>query len=283
MFKVIYDTISLQKTLQSVKQSGLRTGFVPTMGALHQGHLKLVERCVAENDICVVSIYVNPTQFNNRSDLINYPSVLDDDIEKLKNAGAHIVFAPTDEDMYPHGKKLLTNIDLEGMDKILEGEFRPGHFVGVVTVVKLLFDKVKPDKAYFGLKDYQQLMVIKMMVKKLNIPVQICDVPIVREPDGLAMSSRNLLLSDKERALAPKINQTLIDAQKLLQSNPVDFVTDWVKKELSSDKLFKFEYFEIRDAETLKSISGMNDATKIILLVAVWVGKIRLIDNLMIN
>jgi len=283
LFKVIYDTISLQKTLQSVKQSGLRTGFVPTMGALHQGHLKLVERCVAENDICVVSIYVNPTQFNNRSDLINYPSVLDDDIEKLKNAGAHIVFAPTDEDMYPHGKKLLTNIDLEGMDKILEGEFRPGHFVGVVTVVKLLFDKVKPDKAYFGLKDYQQLMVIKMMVKKLNIPVQICDVPIVREPDGLAMSSRNLLLSDKERALAPKIYQTLIEAQKLLQSNPVDFVTDWVKKELSSDKLFKFEYFEIRDAETLKSISGMNDATKIILLVAVWVGKIRLIDNLMIN
>ncbi len=280
MIKIARTKNELQEVLSAAREKG-SIGFVPTMGALHQGHLSLIERSRDENEITVVSIYVNPTQFNDKTDLKNYPRDPENDIRKAGLAGANVAFLPDDRTIYPEQPPQLLDIDLGNLDNILEGQFRPGHFRGVVTVVKRLFDLVHPHKAYFGLKDYQQLLVIKKLVSHFHLPIEIVSVPTVREEDGLAMSSRNLLLSTEERLAAPFIYRQLLNAQTLLAKMTVSEVKKEIISAFEKNNMFKLEYFEIRDAETLEEINEIKG--KAVMLVAAWLGNVRLIDNLLIT
>lgn len=268
---------SLNEALTSLKEAKKSVGFVPTMGALHEGHLALVKRALSESDIVVVSIFVNPTQFNNMQDLDKYPRMLQADVDLLHTIGEVIVFAPTVEEVYPENDT-YTPLDLEGIDNVMEGEFRPGHFQGVVHVVRNLFQIVQPDQAYFGLKDFQQVAVIRLLTKKYNFPIQIIACPTLRESNGLAMSSRNLRLTEKEREDALIIIQTLKYIQSLKTTKTPNEAKELAMEYFANGKL-RLEYLEIVNGANLKSLDNeWNEYTVVCL--AAFCGAVRLIDNL---
>lgn len=254
-----------------------KIGFVPTMGALHNGHLSLVEQSVSETEITVVSIFVNPTQFNDPVDLERYPRTLEADLKLLEPTGCQVVFAPSVTEIYPEPDTRIFNFGL--LETVMEGEFRPGHFNGVAQVVSRLFDLVQPDKAYFGLKDFQQLAVIKNMVAQLNLPVEIVACPIVREKNGLAMSSRNELLTADERKNAAAISATLFQAKELSSEKSVNELKSWVIETINKNPYLTVEYFEIVDDINLQPVQNWNEPGVKIGCVAVFCGKVRLIDN----
>jgi pantoate--beta-alanine ligase len=252
------------------------------MGALHSGHLSLIKQCLKNNKVSVVSIFVNPTQFNNTSDLINYPKNLKKDIELLENLSKKIIiFSPEAKEIYTD-KELTNKYDFNGLDKFMEGKFRNNHFEGVATIVELLLKIIKPNSAYFGEKDFQQLCIIKYFVKQNNIPVQIIGCPIIREKDGLALSSRNVRLTYEQRKIAPVIYKILKKAKEKSKYLSVEEVKIWARTEINKNNIMKLEYFEIVDIHSLKSISKWSDTKKSIACIAVYLEKIRLIDNIIL-
>lgn len=267
----------LQEKLNEVKKLGT-IGFVPTMGALHQGHISLVKKAVAENKTVVVSIFVNPTQFNDPKDLDRYPRTLDNDLKLLEPSACNIVFAPTAKEVYPEPDTRKFNFGQ--LETVMEGKHRPGHFNGVAQVVSKLFDMVPADKAYFGLKDFQQLAIIKNMVKQFNLPIEIVPCPIVREENGLAMSSRNELLTDEQRQNAAVIFETLSKAKQLKGQKSVNELTKWVVDTVNKNPFLTVEYFEIVDDVQLQAIKNWEEKNTKVGCVAAFCGKIRLIDNI---
>ncbi|MFO7868097.1 MAG: pantoate--beta-alanine ligase [Bacteroidales bacterium] len=261
--------------------SGKSVGFVPTMGALHEGHMSLVDCSVSQNDVTVASIFVNPKQFTNTEDLRTYPRTIENDLDMLENAGCHMVFVPTVSEMYPEGEKATELYNFGELENVMEGVFRPGHFNGVAVIVKRLFDVVTPTRAYFGLKDFQQLTIIKSLVSQYDIPVEIVPCDIVREDDGLAMSSRNVRLQPAERKQATRISQTLFEAQKYIFKKTVNEVRKCVVHSINKEPLLSVEYFDIVNAETLQQIETWDETDTIVGCVAVNVGEVRLIDAVM--
>jgi pantoate--beta-alanine ligase len=270
----------LQGKLKSFGSS-VSIGFVPTMGALHEGHLSLVKQAVADTDIVVVSIFVNPTQFNDPKDLERYPRNLDADLKLLGKTGCHIVFVPGVKDIYPEPDNRKFNFGL--LETVMEGKHRPGHFNGVAQVVSKLFEIVNPNKAYFGLKDFQQLAIIKNMVAQLKLPVEIIPCPIVREESGLAMSSRNELLSAEERKNAAQISETLFKAKELAAGKSVNELKNWIVETINKNKYLTVEYADIVDDIQLQSVKNWDENVVKVCCVAVFCGKVRLIDNIVFN
>ena len=278
----IFTTIAAYHAyLQTIQSANKSIGFVPTMGALHQGHLDLVIRAKTENDVVVVSIFVNPIQFNNKEDLLNYPRTLEKDAVLLQSVGCDVIFAPDEKEMYPEPDTTVYNFG--PLAEVMEGKFRPGHFNGVAVVVKRLFDIIQPVQAYFGEKDYQQLQIIKSLVKQCKLAVKIIPCPIVRETDGLAMSSRNMRLTDEEKKLAPYIYQTLLEAKrKVSQLSPAELKI-WVMQQIETNSLLTPEYFEISDATTLMPLTNWTQSEHAVACIAVFLGSVRLIDNIMLK
>ena len=277
---LIFDRINeMTSYTEEKREKGLTVGFVPTMGALHRGHITLVERSVNENDITVVSIFVNPVQFNNPEDLKKYPRNVEKDVEMLAKAGVDAVFTPSEEEMYP--EQVTRVYELGDLASVMEGEFRPGHFNGVAVVVHKLLEIVKPHKAYFGEKDYQQLQIIKKLVRDEKLLVEIVPCPISRDHDGLALSSRNERLTHEMREAAPFIHSQLIKARSL--ANKADATAEtiiaFIKESFSRHPLLKLEYFVIADGETLKPVSGELKSNNYG-FIAVFAGDVRLIDNI---
>ncbi len=291
--RIFYKKEELRSFLASVQQNSQTIGFVPTMGALHQGHISLLEKAKQENDLVVVSIFVNPIQFNDPKDLEKYPRNLQADAALIEAAGCDVLFAPDNDTMYPGGIKgnLVVNeedgsikgVDLGPLDKVMEGAHRPGHFKGVMVVVKKLFDIVCPDKAYFGQKDFQQVAVINEMVRQLKLPVQIINCPIIREKNGLAMSSRNMRLSEEDRKRAGKISAVLFAIQEQAGKKSVKELQRWGLDELSKEKSFQPEYLEIVRKDTLQPIDNISVKEGAVVCVALRLGGIRLIDNVILS
>ncbi len=278
---VVKSVNELKKQVGRLRDEHKSIGFVPTMGALHQGHLQLVSRCVAENDACVVSLFINPTQFNDKNDFNRYPRTLENDTALLASVGCAIVFAPSAEEMYtPSEMKTVFDFDFGGLDEVMEGIFRPGHFNGVVQVVSKLFSLVTPNRAYFGEKDFQQLAIIRRMVQVMNFPIEIVGCPIVREKSGLALSSRNALLSEQERTTAAVIYRTLSESKQLMHEKTVAETKAWVIDRLNAVDGLKVEYYEIVNGNSLQSIIDWSDADYVVGCITVYCGKIRLIDNI---
>lgn len=264
--------------ISGLKNEGKIIGFVPTMGALHEGHLSLVKESKKNSDVTVVSIFVNPTQFNDPEDLKRYPRTLDKDVELLKTVGCDIVFAPSVVEIYPEPD--TRKFDFGYIESVMEGAKRPGHFNGVGQVVSRLFDIVRPDKAFFGMKDFQQIAIIRSMVKQLKYAVEIVPCPIIREESGLARSSRNTLLDEEHKKNAPHIYATLKKATSLVSEKSVEEMKKWIADEINSNPLLETEYVEIVDEETLQITKDWNEPGKKVACVAVYAGKIRLIDNI---
>lgn len=280
--EIISDIQELRGYIRNIKSSNRSLGFVPTMGALHDGHLELIRHSVRQNEITACSIFVNPTQFNSGSDLKNYPRETDSDLEKLDAANCDIVFMPAVEDMYE--KHILLNLDFGYLEEIMEGKFRPGHFKGVGLVVAKLFNLVNPDRAYFGRKDLQQLVLIKTLTRELRFDIEIIAVDTVREKDGLAMSSRNQLLSMEDRENAHDLHESLVEARKKLkEGETIPDVKKYIKNHFKSMSKIDLEYFEIVDAYDLKNVDEISQGTNIALCVAGYLGKVRLIDNILLN
>lgn len=280
--------IDIGRILAEHRKNGKSIGFVPTMGALHEGHLSLLEISKQQCDISICSIFVNPTQFNDKNDLARYPRTPEKDCELLEKNGCDIVFMPSVEEIYPQEDKRV--FDFGRLDKVLDGAHRPGHFNGVAQVVSRLFDIVKPGKAFFGLKDYQQVLIIKKTVEQLKLNVEIVPCPILREPDGLAMSSRNMLLSAEERKAASLIPKLMLEAKELAGKLPLAELKNNLLEEVKKEPLLKADYIEFCDADTLESINDAallqaqgNSHRKIICLCAIFSGKIRLIDNIVVS
>jgi pantoate--beta-alanine ligase len=269
----------LKEFLRERRRRGSTIGFIPTMGALHEGHLSMVRRSKKENGLTVVSIFVNPTQFNNPSDLERYPRTPEKDIRLLVCEDCDILFAPGAEEMYPPDE-ITPEIDLGALDRVMEGKFRPGHFQGVATVVKKFFDIIEPDVAYFGKKDFQQLAVITHMVRTLSLPVRIVPSETVREPDGVAMSSRNLRLPAADREAARGIHDTLLRVRSAAGTVPPAELAKKAFSELAALPRFRPEYFEIVDGETLLPLGKWQKGRLAVACTAVYLGDIRLIDNL---
>jgi pantoate--beta-alanine ligase len=278
--QVFQQKSALLTFIKNSKSANLSIGFVPTMGALHKGHLSLMQQSLAQNDLTIVSIFVNPTQFNNSDDLEKYPRTLQDDIEKIKLLNDKIiVFAPSVNDMY--GTNTVSeNFEFDGLEFEMEGKHRPGHFDGVGTIVKKLFDYVEPNKAYFGEKDFQQLQIIRKMVEKLQLPVEIIPCEIFREVNGLAMSSRNERLTSEERNQAAIIYQVLKTVREKCKTNPLSEIHKWVAVQFENIPNFRLEYFEIAHEKTLKSIENLDNTSDLRAFIAVFVNNIRLIDNI---
>lgn len=270
----------LQNILNNSGEIGT-VGFVPTMGALHKGHLSLVSQAVRETQTVVVSIFVNPTQFNDSGDLEKYPRTLESDLKLLETTGCKIVFVPTVKEVYPEADNRKFNFGT--LESVMEGKHRPGHFNGVAQVVSKLFDIVKPDKAYFGLKDFQQLAIIKSMVKQLNLQIEIVACPIIREKSGLAMSSRNELLTAGQRQNAALLFETITKAKEQKGEKTVTEITDWVVETVNKNQFLKVEYFEIVDDIQLQPIKNWNDNNRKIGCIAAFCGDVRLIDNIYFN
>ena len=272
---------ALFEVVSNAKSAGKTIGFVPTMGALHNGHLTLVKRCVSENDLCFVSVFVNPTQFNDKNDLANYPRTLEADAELLASVGCQFVFAPNADEMYDAEEMQKPfEFDFGGLDQVMEGRFRPGHFNGVVQVVSKLFQLVQPTRAYFGEKDFQQLAIIRRMVTIMNFPVEIVGCPIVREESGLALSSRNALLTPEQRQLAVHISQVLKESCLFALETPVHELHDALVAAVNAREGLEVEYFEIVDGKTLQPIEKWEETNDIVGCITVYCGKIRLIDNI---
>ena len=276
--KVIQTVEELRYELGIWRAEAKMIGFVPTMGALHEGHASLVRRAVIENDVVVVSVFVNPTQFNDQNDLIKYPRTLEADCMLLEKEGVHVVFAPSVEEMYPEPD--TRKFDYAPLDTVMEGKFRPGHFNGVCQVVSKLFMMVEPHKAYFGEKDFQQLAIIREMTKRLDLPVCIVGCPIVRESDGLALSSRNTRLSDKEREQALGISKTLFASIEYAQTHSVGETQTFVEKSIANTEGLELEYFELVDGNTLQKIMSWDDTDYAVGCITVFCGEVRLIDNI---
>ncbi len=272
--------VDIQRFVEEKHNLGLEVGFVPTMGALHEGHISLINRAKKENDIVVCSVFVNPIQFNNPADLEKYPRTPEKDIEKLEQAGCDAVFMPTAEEMYPN--KVEDHYDFGDIEHVMEGACRPGHFNGVAIVVRKLFEIVNPNKAYFGEKDFQQLAIIKKMVRDLNMNLEIVPCPIVREIDGLAMSSRNVRLNEAERAIAPKIFATLNDSITKKDAMSPSEMKKYTLDKYAEIKEFDVEYVEITDEINLKSLENWNECDHARIFVALQLGPVRLIDNVRI-
>ncbi|WP_298779711.1 pantoate--beta-alanine ligase [uncultured Polaribacter sp.] len=269
----------LKYYLSSCKKDNKTIGFVPTMGALHQGHLSLIKKAQQKNDIVVVSIFVNPTQFNNVEDLEKYPKTLENDIKLLKSINCNVLFTPTVNEIYAD-KVISEKFNFDGLEHQMEGKFREGHFDGVGTIVKALFNIVKPDIAYFGQKDFQQLQIIKKMVEKHQLKLKIKGCPIFRENDGLAMSSRNARLTKEHRKAAPLIYKTLKKAKKKFRKKKPEKVLKWVQNQFKKHDLLELEYFTIADEKSLETIKSKESDKKYRAFIAVFAGKIRLIDNI---
>ncbi len=277
---VFNTTKSLEDALEEVRVAGKKIGLVPTMGALHEGHASLVKRSVADNDVTVVSVFVNPTQFNDKNDLKNYPRTLEADCTLLASLGADYVFAPSVEEVYPEPD--TRSFSYPPIDTVMEGARRPGHFNGVCQIVSKLFYMVRPDRAYFGEKDFQQIAVVRAMVNDLKIPVELCPCPIVREESGLALSSRNSLLTDAEKRTAVCISQALKTSVEYAKSHTVKETHDFVVGALNATKGLEVEYFEIVNGITLQSVSSWDDADYVVGCITVYCGSrpVRLIDNI---
>lgn len=273
----------LNAKISSLKEENTTVGFVPTMGALHQGHLSLVEEALANNNLVVVSIFVNPTQFDNSEDLKKYPRNLQQDVDLLNTLSDKIiVYAPTVEDIY-EGETKSQKFNFDGLEHQMEGKFRDGHFDGVGTIVKLLFDIVKPNNAYFGEKDFQQLAIIKKLVSKYNIPVNIVGCKIKRDANGLALSSRNTRLKPEHKVVAPFIYKTLKAAKEKFGTKSANKVIEWVENQFANHELLELEYFTIADEATLKTVKRKSKNKQYRAFIAVYAGKIRLIDNIALN
>ena len=279
--KVINKISDLQAIIKQFKNDGKSIGLVPTMGALHKGHLSLVKNSISNNDITVVSIFVNPTQFNNPNDLASYPRTVDKDLELLQTVGCDVVFAPEADDIYSKSETdSRFEFDFEGLDKVMEGKFRPGHFNGVVQIVSKLFDLVRPNRAYFGEKDFQQLAIIRLMTRRYNLPIEIVPCPIVREDSGLALSSRNSLLKDNEKQVASHIYAVLNESRQFVPQTEVEELKQCVIAAIEQKPELKVEYFDIVDGHTLKSIVKWNESDYIVGCITVFCGNVRLIDNI---
>lgn len=297
---VLNSALEAKNLLHSLRSKQKTIGFVPTMGALHKGHISLVDKAKADCDVVVASIFVNPTQFNDLSDLNNYPRTFETDCQMLKSAGCDILFAPEVSEMYSKVELERKNnpdsyrdedkswtegktVNFGLLEKVMEGAHRPGHFNGVAQVVSKLFRIVEPDKAYFGQKDFQQLAIIKSMVKQLAMSIEIVTCPIMREPNGLAMSSRNERLSPEQRKIASLISKTLFKVNKLQSSKTVDELKTFAIQEIKTAPQFELEYFEIADTETLQPINSFNPNQRPAAFIAVKLGGIRLIDNIVLE
>ncbi|WP_152971390.1 pantoate--beta-alanine ligase [Lacinutrix algicola] len=273
----------IQDLITKEKAKGTTFGFVPTMGALHNGHMSLVKRALQENDFCVVSIFVNPTQFDNEEDLKKYPRTLERDVELLKTVSNKIiVYAPSVDDIY-EGNTKSEHFSFDGLEFEMEGKFRQGHFDGVGTIVKRLFEIVTPDIAYFGEKDFQQLAIIKKLAQKYNIPVTVKGCEIFREENGLAYSSRNERLKPDYKKAAPFIFETLTTAKEKFGTKSAKEVTEWVEKQFAKNKFLELEYFIIADISTLKTVKRKSKSKTYRAFVAAYADDIRLIDNLALN
>ena len=269
----------LRERIAAARRAGDTIGLVPTMGALHAGHAALIEQAVRENALVIVSIFVNPIQFNRQDDFERYPRDLSADASFCEERGVHVVFAPSGAEMYPEPQRAF--VDVEDLTKHLCGKFRPGHFRGVTTVVMKLLQVVQPDRAYFGEKDAQQLAVVRRMVRDLNVPVSILGVPTVREADGLALSSRNRLLSPAERAVAPRLYEALRTAARRISNGAAD--AEEVREEalgvLAVEPRFRVEYLEIVDADEMQPVARITGSVRV--AAAAWLGGTRLIDNVL--
>ena len=275
----IIDTIKdLRLLLDESRAAGNSVGLVPTMGALHAGHASLVERAVKENDVVVVSVFVNPTQFNDKNDLKNYPRTLDADCALLERIGATVAFAPSVEEMYP--EEDTRQFSFAPLDTVMEGACRPGHFNGVAQIVSKLFYAVEPDRAYFGEKDFQQLAIIREMVRQLGMGLEIVGCPIVREEDGLAMSSRNTLLSEDERERALTISSTLFASADFAKINTLAATKAFVEDMINDTPGLELEYYQIVDGNTLQEIGEWKDSDYVVGCIALFCGNVRLIDNI---
>ncbi|OHX65296.1 pantoate--beta-alanine ligase [Flammeovirga pacifica] len=283
----VFDQVStLKKFLNNCRKTNKSVGFVPTMGALHEGHLTLIKNSTKENEVTICSIFVNPTQFNNAIDLKHYPIQHEQDFKLLKDAGCSAVFLPSVEEMYPNGvsQKSMLAFNFGTLETRLEGAFRPGHFNGVGIVVSKLFHMVEPNKAYFGLKDLQQFLIIRKMVNDLSFPIDIKGIPTVREKSGLAMSSRNQRLTEEELSIAPYIYQTITEMKNMLSSNhsPKD-VLEWGIDEINKNPSFHLEYLDIVKTDTLERVDDQHLPKSYAIVIASHLGKVRLIDNLLIE
>ena len=276
--KVIGTIAELKRLLDDYRGEGKSIGFVPTMGALHNGHASLVERSVRENDVTVVSVFVNPTQFNDKNDLKNYPRTLEADCALLERVGAAVVFAPTVEEMYPSEDTRV--FSFAPLDTVMEGACRPGHFNGVAQIVSKLFCAVEPHKAYFGEKDFQQLAIIREMVRRMAFDIEIVGCPIVREEDGLAMSSRNTLLSEDERERALTISSTLFASVDFAKVNSLAATKAFVEDMIDDTEGLELEYYQIVDGNTLQEIQEWGDSDYVVGCIALFCGNVRLIDNI---
>lgn len=279
----IAETVSaLQELTALARKAGKQIGFVPTMGALHEGHISLVKKARRQNSVVVVSVFVNPTQFNDKKDLEKYPRTLEADIKLLTPAGADIIFCPGVEEVYPDGQDKGADIDLGGLDKYMEGAFRPGHFKGMAQVVKRLLDIVTPDRLYMGQKDFQQFTIVAHMIRTLRINTLLVVCPIKREPNGLAMSSRNERLSAETRAKASIIFRVMKSVRRQQDSKPVHELEKYAMKRLAVSP-FEPEYFTIVDGDTLEPVDDLSKVSYAVACVAVWADGVRLIDNIMLK
>ncbi|QTD36552.1 pantoate--beta-alanine ligase [Polaribacter batillariae] len=277
--KKFNDKKALKHCLLEYKNKNKSIGFVPTMGALHKGHLSLIKKAKEKNDVVVVSIFVNPTQFDNVEDLKKYPKTLKNDIKLLESVSCDVLFSPSVEEIYAD-KIVSKKFIFDGLEHQMEGKFREGHFDGVGTIVNALFEIIEPNKAYFGQKDFQQLQIIKKMVKKKNLAIKIKGCPIFREKDGLAMSSRNVRLSKEQREIAPFIFKTLKKVRKKFGTKSVSEINEWVENQFKKQPLLELEYFTIAEEKTLETAQIKESNKKYRAFIAVFAGKIRLIDNI---
>jgi len=279
--KIVATKSELETLLSPFRANGKSIGLVPTMGALHKGHMSLIKLSMDENDITVCSIFVNPTQFNDPADLKRYPRPVESDCQMLEEEGCDVLFMPSVEEMYPNNDYTLLNEDFGMLDKVMEGKSRPGHFAGMITIVNKLFKYVKPHKAYFGNKDFQQLTLVKYFVKKHALPILVRECPISRDTDNLAMSSRNRLLSDEERKAATLIPTTLLEVYNMWGNRSIADLQAFVANEFAKEPVLRLDYFEIVHFDTLQPMEEpVAEDSHVIACIASFAGKIRLIDNI---
>lgn len=272
----------LKAFIEGIKGHGKTIGLVPTMGALHSGHMSLIQASKSQNSITIASIYINPTQFNNAADLEKYPKTPEHDLEMLRNAGCDVLFTPNDLEMYENPS--IIKVEFGTMDKVMEGKFRPGHFSGVAVVVSKLFNIIRPDSAYFGQKDWQQFAIIRQLAEELKFDLALQSVPIMREPNGLAMSSRNLRLNQQQRANATVFFRTLTMAKEaLLRGDDLQDVKRAVKEMVNKTQEMKLEYLELADSKSLSLLENIDESDSAILCIAGYAGEVRLIDNMFIT
>jgi pantoate--beta-alanine ligase len=282
--KIVRTIAELDKAFAPFRGKSKTIGFVPTMGALHEGHISLIDMAKIENHVAVCSIFVNPIQFNDPKDLERYPRPLKEDEQLLKKANCDVLFIPSVQEMYPKGDYSVLQEDFGNLDKVMEGKARPGHFAGMITIVSKLFNAVRPNNAYFGSKDFQQMTLVKYFVKKHNLPINVIGCPIIREEDGLAMSSRNRLLSAEERKYAALIPQTMAKVKEMWGSKTVEEIRQFVANTFTADGHLRLDYFEISYADNLLPVTEpVQKNSPIVACIAAFDGNIRLIDNLTLN